>query len=92
MIEFFLKLRKPTPIIKSVSYRKTHSIDSAAFSEDIKEIHFNAPSISDLVTQYKTSVTSALDTNAPEITKTVVLRPNTEWYNANLRRAKTVRR
>ena len=48
--------------------------------------------MSDLVEQYDSTVNSVLESHAPQTTKTVVIRPNTQWYDANLRRAKTVRR
>ena len=48
--------------------------------------------VSDLVNQYNTEIAAVFDHHAPVTTKSIVVRPNTQWYNANLRHAKTVRR
>ena len=47
--------------------------------------------VSDLVNQYNTEIAAVFGHHAPVTTKTIVVRPNTQWYNANLRHAKTVR-
>ena len=91
-IEFYLNVRKPPPVTKTITYRKTLSINPSAFSDDILKIDLQTNNISDLVEQYDSTVNSVLESHAPQTTKTVVIRPNTQWYNANLRRAKTVRR
>ena len=91
-VEFHLKRPKPRPIIKRITCRKTKSIDHSAFTEDISKLDLDSPDISTLATRYDTGVATVFDRHGPETSKTIVVRPNTQWYNANLRHAKTVRR
>ena len=45
-----------------------------------------------MVDDYAHTLSKIYDNHAPEITKNIILRPNTEWYKANIRQAKTIRR
>ena len=46
----------------------------------------------DVISDFDKKIRETLDVHAPLITKTVHVRPNTKWYNANIRRAKVIRR
>lgn len=47
-------------------------------------MHYNA--------KYNTDITHIIDKHDPEITKTIIVRPNTQWHKANLQQAKVIRR
>ena len=91
-IEFKINMRKPAPQTRTVTSRKINSIDLTRFSNDIAKLHVQSGDISGVIEQYNNGVKAILDTHAPETTKTVTIRPNTQWYNANLRHAKVVKR
>ena len=88
-IEFCLNIPKPSPVVKRITYRKTKSIGS--FSEDISKLDLDSSDVFDLVGLYNSKIAAVFDKYAPKTTKSIVIRPNTQWYNANLRHAKTVR-
>ena len=46
----------------------------------------------ELVNAYNTSLQQILDKHAPKTNKTVIIRPNTRWYNAEIRQAKVIKR
>ena len=91
-IEFCLIKPKPRPVNKRITQLKSKSIDHNAFSEDISKLNLAGSDVSDLVNQYDTEIAAVFDNHAPVTTKTIVVRSNTQWHNANLRHAKTVHR
>ena len=92
LIEFLLNIPKPSPVVKHITYRKTKSIDIGAFRKGISKLDLDSSDVSDLDGQYDTEIAAVFDKHAPKTTKSIVIRPNTQWYNANLCHAKTVRR
>lgn len=93
-VEFSLNFPKPMPVTKTYVYRKLNSIEVDSFKCDIvkSDFHVDATEPSDIISQYDRNLSTLLDKHAPEITKTVVIRPNTQWYNANIRAAKVIKR
>jgi hypothetical protein len=48
--------------------------------------------LENVVETYDSALRSVLDIHAPVLTKTITLRPNTEWYSDELRYSKIKRR
>ena len=94
-VECSLSIRRPQPTKKRICYRKTRDINIDRFREDISSSFTNLPtgvSLENLVQQYDHLLRSIFDTHAPEIKRTVTLRPNAPWYNSELRAAKQTKR
>ena len=94
-ILFSVPFRKPAPKRKQVSIRKIKDIDMTAFLEDLQQSSLcTCPSddITKLVEQYNTTITTALDTHAPALLKTITIKPQSPWYTEAIREAKRVRR
>ena len=95
VVKFNILDKKPSPVEKTVSYRDIKSIDLDKFKADIKNLPLlnqTSQSLSDIVTQYDHGLHSVLETHAPVVTKTYTIRPNTKWYNSNLRQSKVIKR
>ncbi len=93
VINCVLDLSKPTPVRKVLSYRKTRNINIEAFSSDLAEsdmfdLVFEAESLDEKVSALEGALESILATHAPKHTRSVVLRPNTGWYNDDIRQKK----
>ena len=50
------------------------------------------PDLDQLVIQYDTTLQEVLDHHAPEVERTVILRPHAPWYTDTLRAAKQEKR
>jgi hypothetical protein len=90
-----LSLEKPHKNLQEVSFRRMKNINMESFTSDIKTsalITSQSENIDELVDQYNTVLSNLLDKHAPLITKTFVLRPDTMWYNEELRVEKRKRR
>lgn len=86
---------KPSLAIKTVTYRKWKSVDINALEADLamSELYTNPPDhLDELVSCYHNTLQVAMDTHAPERTKTIVVRPRVPWYNDKIRQAKRARR
>ena len=94
VVEFYLNISKPSHLVKTVIKRNIESIDMSEFKNDWQNCNISDSnsSLQSVVNKYNTQIAAVLNKHAPEQSKTVVVRPNTQWYNANLRRAKVVRR
>ena len=94
-IEFKLPFSKPDLPIKTIKYRKTKDIDIESFTQDIEESKLiqNPPSdLEQLVSTYQSTLSEIFDKHAPEIEKNFKLRPDSPWYNEEIRKAKRERR
>ena len=89
-----LKHAMPRAAKKLVNYRKLQSIDIPSFCEDIATSLMNTTTgtVSELTEKYITGLCSILDEHAPLIQRRVTERPNTPWYNEQIRDAKRLRR
>jgi uncharacterized membrane protein YcgQ (UPF0703/DUF1980 family) len=63
----------------ATTYRRAASLDQDTVLENVVET-------------YDSALRSVLDIHAPVLTKTITLRPNTEWYSDELRYSKIKRR
>ena len=87
-----MALKNPLLIKENKCFRLIKRIDPTAFSKDLSEIHHSSTSTEELVNCYNTSLQQILDKHAPKTNKTVIIRPNTRWYNAEIRQAKVIKR
>lgn len=84
---------KPQPIQEELTYRNRKSLNLETLRHDIGDFkHAESDSVSVLAKQYNDKLSTAYDKNVPEVTKTVILRPNTQWFNDMLRHEKVIRR
>jgi hypothetical protein len=92
-----LSVSKPQLPKQEVTYRKTKAIDPAVLSQSIADSALSSPSVSslplpELTELYDSELSSILDTLAPLKTRTITIRPESEWYNDTIREAKQSRR
>ena len=89
-----LKHAMPRAAKKLVNYRKLQSIDILSFFEDIATSSLNTArgTVSELTERYIIGLCSILDEHAPLIHHRVTERPNTPWYNEQIRHSKRLRR
>ena len=73
-----------------INYRKLQSIDIPSLCEDIATSSMNATTmtVSEFTERYIICLCSILDEHAPRIQRRVTERPNTPWYNIQIRDAK----
>ena len=94
-VSFMTTLTKPTPIQKTVSFRKLRAIDIEAFKQDIMIspiLCSTSGTVEDLVKAYSEGLSLLVDKHAPIQTKTITQRPNCPWYSDELHEAKHLRR
>ena len=92
-IHFALQISKPEREKRTISFRPMKHLNKGAFSRDLASnpiLHCSNPD--DPVESYNTALRSAIDDHAPKQTKTVIIRPNTEWYNEDMLRLKREKR
>ena len=94
-VHFNIPLGKPAPSKVSVTSSNIKNMDKTSFQGKLSDINTRTNKespLSELVTTYNDSITSLLDEYAPTETKTFTIRPNTKWYNSNLRQTKVIKR
>ncbi len=94
-ILFKVCIRRPTPVLKHVTFRKTKSIDIDSLKQDISqsELLVNPPNdLEALVDCYNNSLKDVLDKNAPVISKDIPVRDRRPWYSDEIRAQKRLRR
>lgn len=75
-------------------YWEKNKNNVADFGRDIESLYspdLSATGIDELVHVFDCELTIILDKHAPLISRSVWLRPNTEWYNEQIREAKSLR-
>ena len=87
-----LFMPKPNPIKLKVRSRNIKNINSNSLAKDIAEIDLPLTSVEDAVSCYNDKLESILDDHAPLFEKTIIVRPNTSWYNAQTRELKVQKR
>ncbi|CAG2255708.1 unnamed protein product [Mytilus edulis] len=90
-----LACQKPKSMRKDISLRKCKEIDVKEIKKDIVD-SFSCSgidsSVEQLVEHYQGNLSNIFDKHAPVTIKSVVLRPNTEWYSDDLNNAKRDKR
>ena len=85
IINLYLNLIKPKQIIKYITYRKLHNIDTLEYSNDLHKLtivdYDNTDATAKHIQQHLTTI---LDKNAPLRTTKVHLRSTNAWWNTEL--------
>ena len=90
-----LTLAKPPLERKTISFRKTRSIDFDKLRNELNcssLILDPSPDLDALVEQYNTTLSKLVDVYAPVKTKTVTIRPYSPWYTDEIASEKRKRR
>ena len=91
-IVFDLPYRKPPSIRNTISYRDFRKVDVDELKKDIRDHNFLSHDDPGVFQDYHHALSDLCDKHAPATTKSIILRPNTQWYNQNIRSAKVLRR
>ncbi|GFR97234.1 reverse transcriptase-like protein [Elysia marginata] len=96
-IHFIISANKPKPSRKTLKYRKTKNIDIEAFKRSIVEAEVSKKveayaSVNEKINVLSNTTSNVLEAHAPQKVKSIVIRPNCEWYTDGLRKAKQERR
>ncbi|VDI82457.1 Hypothetical predicted protein [Mytilus galloprovincialis] len=92
-IQAVLAGAKPKKISKTFTFRKWKTVDQVELSKDIVlDIPDTNPSVDELANQYDSELRDVVEKHAPLVTKSVLLRPNTQWYSDELLESKRNRR
>ena len=94
-IKCLLNICRPGPCTKQTSTRGLHNINIDDICTDIHSSLSLMPLAMDLdhlVSEYNNILAGALDSHAPLLHRTVILRPHAPWYSDTLRAAKRERR
>ena len=94
-VKCLINVIRPPAQKKTFRTRKIRSIMLSSFKSDIlKSALLSNPSdeLNSLVLQYDSTLQGILDHHAPEVQRSVVLRPHAPWYSDTLRLAKQEKR
>ena len=86
---------KPSPVHKTVSFRKLRSINATSFQQDIVKsdiLRISDTSVDKLVEAYSKGLCLLIDSHASVQTKTIVMRPSCPWFTDELHGAKHLHR
>ncbi len=84
---FELKVNKPRPVTKTISYRSLGKVSYEKLSADIDAsfmMHDHPISINDVTAHYNRELCNIIDKHAPIKTKTIVDRTNCDWFTDEL--------
>ena len=91
-----LKLQRPKAPTASITTRRLKTIDISDLRNDLRstlaELDFASKDVESCVESYNLSLSNILDKHAPTQTRTVRLRPNSPWFNDDIRLEKQKRR
>ena len=91
-----LNLQRPKAPTASITTRRLKTIDISDLRNDLKstlaELDFASKDVESCVESYNLSLSNILDKHAPTQTRTVRLRPNSPWFNDDIRLEKQKRR
>ncbi|XP_072030156.1 uncharacterized protein [Amphiura filiformis] len=90
-----VKIIRPGPCTKRVKSRLIRNIIDAEFRQDIQsslETMSSVKGLEEMISGYNNTLSNTLDVQAPEVDRTVILRPHAPWYTDSLRAAKQERR
>jgi hypothetical protein len=82
-------------LLSTLRYRKLRDIDLHCFKTDIKASVLLTQPAADLVRlsdQFENVLRELLDKHAPEVTKSIIPRPNCPWFSEELRVLKQLKR
>ncbi len=88
-ILFELDMQKPPRMRKTLTFRKTRSIITDRFKDDVKDrlahIDTKTDNLDDLINCYNSKLTDVLDEHAPLQTKEITIREHTPWTTEEIR-------
>ena len=91
-----IAFKKPSYKLQEISYRNWKSVDKQSFITDIKESFLNnfenICDVTELTALYGNTLSSILEKNAPLRKRAVTMRPSSQWYTAEIKKAKSKRR
>ena len=90
-----LHLWKSPPVMRQATTRTDRTLDPEQFSRGLECFQQQLSQTDDVdraVARYSAGLKDILDKHVPQMTKTVRVRPNTEWYNNEIHTAKQERR
>ena len=93
VVQCTLRISKPLLPLKKITFRPLKKIDIASFDSDLAQlpvINDPASTCEALLEQYNTGVSQVLDKHAPLVSKSVVLRPVSSWFNDEIAEARRV--
>ncbi len=94
-VKCLINVARPPASTKKLLTRKLRSLDMASFKSDIRNSSLMtdpATNLDELVMQYDSVLKVILDHHAPEVVRSVILRPHAPWYSDTLRTAKQEKR
>ena len=94
-VHFRLQMDKPSKTTQVVTSRKLKGIDMAELKTDFCNaftVTTEATSVSNLTTLYNSQIIRILDKHAPSKTRTIIIRPDSRWFNDHIMHAKRLRR
>jgi len=94
-LNFQLPVEKPRVLRKKIVYRKHKDLNKEDFCKDIEnsDLYKNpSDNISDAVKQFNEVLAQLYNKHAPEVTKTVPVRPQPPWRSEEIKKAKRERR
>ena len=85
---------RPGPSTKRIVSRQTRKINKEDFRQDVQSSldFISCATLDTVVSEYNKNLSNILDKHAPEVERTVILRPHAPWYTESLRIAKQERR
>ena len=87
-----IRIKKPAPQAKRVTYRKTKSVDLDGLKQDIAKSRLCCPSSCEdfdkFVQSYNYTLSSIPDRHAPLKSKVMRSRPQVPWYSQEIAEAK----
>ena len=93
-INFNILHQKPQPVKKNFCFRKLKSVNRTKLAEDLSQVNQIESSlpVTDQYDRFESLISGVIEDHAPLMKRSVTVRPNREWYNSNIRRAKVLRR
>jgi len=94
-LTFSAYARKATATKQTITYRKTTKIEIEQFKSDIEKsdlILSPSNDLTELVTQYNSTLKTLIEKHAPLTTKVIKIKPNSPWFNNDIKQAKVQRR
>jgi len=95
IVRCYLRIEKPPKVRKVFTSRSFKAFDHEAFAQDLStsDLICSSPSsLMDGVASYNTELETLVDRYAPEMTRLIIVRPNTAWMNEDIQTEKRKRR
>jgi hypothetical protein len=86
---------RPKLTTKHIQYRKLKSIDITSFKRDVAEsvlCSTEFQDIDELLACYNSTLSKLVDSHAPQLSKTIVLRPKQAWFDDHIKELKHAKR